>query len=300
MFTSENGRAILFMMLAMAGFIVNDSFVKLVSERLPLGEIMFVRGIMALVLVLGLAVINGEVRRFHLLASRLVGQRVFAEVTATVLYLTALFNMEIANATAILQALPLLVTAGAATFLGAPVGWRRWTAIAVGFSGVLLIVRPGMEGFNAWALMALAGVLFMALRDLTTSVLPKNVPTLGVTFATLVGVTLTGLALSVGETWTVPSLLDLTFLAAAACFILIGFVCIINAMRIGDISLVAPFRYSIIVWAIIIGYFVWGDVPDLPTLAGIAIVVATGLYSLMRERKKLDEAGPAATADLPR
>lgn len=132
MIASENGRAILFMILAMAGFIVNDSFVKLVSERLPLGEIMFVRGMMALVLVLALAVVNGEVRRFHLLVNRFVGLRVFAEVTATVLYLTALFNMEIANATAILQALPLLVTAGAAMFLGAPVGWRRWTAIAIG------------------------------------------------------------------------------------------------------------------------------------------------------------------------
>lgn len=300
MIASENGRAILFMMLAMAGFIVNDSFVKLVSERLPLGEIMFVRGMMALVLVLALAVFNGEVRRFSLLVNRIVGLRVFAEVTATVLYLTALFNMEIANATAILQALPLLVTAGAAVFLGAPVGWRRWTAIAVGFCGVLLIVRPGMEGFNAWALIALASVLFMALRDLATNVLPKSIPTLGVTFATLVGVTVTGIALSLGETWVMPTLPDLTFLAAAALFILIGFVAIINAMRIGDISLVAPFRYSIIVWAIIIGFVVWGDVPDLPTLAGIAIVVATGLYSLMRERKKLNAAGPAATADLPR
>ena len=300
MILSDNGRAIVFMMFAMAGFILNDSCVKLVSSDLPLGEIMFLRGAMALSLLLVWCVANGTIKRFPLLLNRLVGLRVFAEVSATLLYLTALFNMPIPNATAILQALPLLVTAGAALFLGAPVGWRRWTAITIGFGGVLLIVRPGMEGFDAWALVALAGVFLMALRDLTTSVLPKNIPTLGVTFATLVGVTVTGLGLSVTETWVMPSAKNLLLLATAAGFILVGFVCIINAMRIGDISLVAPFRYSIILWAIVIGYLVWGDIPDSFTLAGIAVLVGTGIYSLARERKLLRGAGPAARADLPR
>lgn len=300
MILSDNGRAIAFMMFAMAGFILNDTCVKLVSSDLPLGEIMFLRGAMALSLLLVWCVANGTIKRFPLLLNRLVGLRVFAEVSATLLYLTALFNMPIPNATAILQALPLLVTAGAALFLGAPVGWRRWTAITVGFGGVLLIVRPGMEGFDAWALVALAGVFLMALRDLTTSVLPKNIPTLGVTFATLVGVSVTGLGLSVSETWVMPGTGNLLLLATAAGFILVGFVCIINAMRIGDISLVAPFRYSIILWAIVIGYLVWGDIPDAFTLAGIAVLVGTGIYSLARERKLLRGAGPAAQADLPR
>lgn len=300
MILSDNGRAIVFMMFAMAGFILNDSCVKLVSSDLPLGEIMFLRGAMALSLLLVWCIANGTIKRFPLLLNRLVSLRVFAEVSATLLYLTALFNMPIPNATAILQALPLLVTAGAALFLGAPVGWRRWTAITIGFGGVLLIVRPGMEGFDAWALVALAGVFLMALRDLTTSVLPKNIPTLGVTFATLVGVTLTGLGLSAAETWVMPSTSNLLLLATAAGFILVGFVCIINAMRIGDISLVAPFRYSIILWAIVIGYLVWGDIPDTFTLAGIAVLVGTGIYSLARERKLLSGAGPAAQADLPR
>ncbi|WP_428696643.1 DMT family transporter [Stappia sp.] len=300
MILSDNGRAIVFMMFAMAGFILNDSCVKLVSSDLPLGEIMFLRGAMALSLLLVWCIANGTIKRFPLLLNRLVSLRVFAEVSATLLYLTALFNMPIPNATAILQALPLLVTAGAALFLGAPVGWRRWTAITIGFGGVLLIVRPGMEGFDAWALVALAGVFLMALRDLTTSVLPKNIPTLGVTFATLVGVTVTGLGLSAAETWVMPSGRNLLLLATAAGFILVGFVCIINAMRIGDISLVAPFRYSIILWAIVIGYLVWGDIPDTFTLAGIAVLVGTGIYSLARERKLLSGAGPAAQADLPR
>ncbi|WP_349360414.1 DMT family transporter [Stappia sp.] len=294
----ENGRAIAIMMIAMMGFIFNDSFVKLVSDRLPLGQIMFIRGLFALTLLLAICIANGSIRRFSRLANKWVGVRVFAEVSATCLYLTALFNMPIANATAILQALPLLVTAGAAIFLGAPVGWRRWTAVIVGFCGVLLIVRPGLAGFDAWALVALAGVMFMMLRDLSTNVLPKDVPTLGVSFATLLGVCLMGLVLSLGEDWLVPTWRELAYLATAAGFILVGFVSIIAAMRMGDLSVVAPFRYSIILWAILIGYVVWGDVPDGPTLAGIAILVGTGLYSLMRERKRAQVA--AATADLPR
>ena len=273
-------------MIAMMGFIFNDAFVKLVSDRLPLGQIMFVRGLMAMALLLIVCVANGSIRRFNRLVDKWVGVRVVAEVTATCFYLSALFNMEIANTTAILQALPLLVTAAAAVFLGAPVGWRRWTAILVGFGGVLLIVRPGLDGFTVWSLVALTGVLFMVLRDLATKLLPSDVPTLGVSFATLVGVCLMGLVLSVGEDWRVPSWRDLLYLAAAAGFILVGFVSIIAAMRMGDISVVAPFRYSIILWAILIGYVVWGDVPDLATLAGIAILVSTGLYSLMRERRR--------------
>jgi drug/metabolite transporter (DMT)-like permease len=298
MTSPDNGRAVAIMMLAMMGFIFNDSFVKLVSENLPLGQIMFLRGVFALAFLLVICVANGSVRRFPLLLNKWVGVRVFAEVVATMFYLTALFHLPIANATAILQALPLLVTAGAAVFLGAPVGWRRWTAIIVGFCGVLLIVRPGMAGFDAWALVALAGVMFMVLRDLSTNVLPPHVPTLGVSFATLLGVSAMGLALSTTETWPMPTTKELLFLATAAGFILVGFTCLITAMRMGDISMVAPFRYSIILWAILIGYVVWGDVPDLPTLAGIAILVATGLYSLMRERKRLRKAGPAATTGL--
>jgi drug/metabolite transporter (DMT)-like permease len=296
---AENGRAIAFMLVAMVGFILNDSLIKIVSERLPLGEIMLFRSLFAILFLLILCIANGAIRQLHLLFHPLVGLRVVAEVTGTLLYLTALFQLPIANATAILQVLPLMITAGAALFLGAPVGWRRWSAIGVGFAGVLLIMRPGMSGFDQWSLVALAGVACMAVRDLTTSRLPRHVPTYGVSLATLVGVAFAGLSLRTVETWLVPEPMDVLFLAGSAGFILVGFVFVINAMRLGDISFVAPFRYSIIVWAIVIGYLVWGDVPDALTITGIAVLVATGLYSLMRERKIMRKPGPAARADLP-
>jgi drug/metabolite transporter (DMT)-like permease len=297
---AENGRAIGFMLTAMAAFIFNDSLTKLASEHLPLGEIMFLRGMMAIAMLLVLCVLDGSIRQLHRVVNPLVALRVIAEVLGALFYLRALFNMPLPNATAIMQVQPLAITAGAALFLGAPVGWRRWSAIAVGFGGVLLIVRPGMQGFDVWSLWALAAVVCVVARDLLTSRMPRDIPTYIITLASLGGVAFTGVGLLTVETWVVPRTVDLATLAGAACFILLGFVAIISAMRMGDISFVAPFRYSIILWAILLGYVVWGDVPDLPTLAGIAILVATGLYSLMRERKLLRRPGPAAKADLLR
>ncbi|WP_293721515.1 DMT family transporter [Stappia sp.] len=294
--SGENGRAILFMLAAMAGFIFNDSLTKLTADHLPLGQIMFLRGLMAISLLLVLCFLDGSIRKLGLVFNPLIGLRVLAEVLGALFYLKALFNMPLANATAIMQVQPLAITAGAALFLGAPVGWRRWSAIAVGFGGVLLIVRPGMAGFDAWSLWALAAVVCVVSRDLLTSRTPRNIPTYIITLASLSGVAAAGAGLSSVETWVTPRAGDMAALAAAACFILVGFVSIISAMRTGDISLVAPFRYSIILWAILIGYLVWGDVPDGQTLIGIGILVVTGLYSLMRERKLLRKPGPAAKA----
>ncbi len=282
----ENGRAILAMMVAMAAFIVNDTLIKLASERLPLGEIIFVRSAIAGTVILAACLVTGTIRQLHHLKNRTVVIRTVAEIVSMLLYLVALFRMPIANATAILQALPLAVTAGAALFFNVPVGWRRWSAIIVGFIGVLMIVRPGLEGFDVWALVALASVLTVAVRDLVTRSMPATVPTLGVVLLALLSALVVGAGLFVTEEWVMPTQQELLWLAGAAGFLIVGFVTIIIAMRSGDISLVAPFRYSIILWAIVIGYVVWGDVPDPITVAGIVVIVAAGIYSLIRERKR--------------
>lgn len=281
----ENGKAILAMLVAMAAFIGNDALVKIVYETVQLGQIIVVRGLIAIIMIIILSYVTGVHREFRHLANRMVFLRALGEVGATLCYLIALMHMPIANITAILQVLPLMVTGAAAIFLGAPVGWRRWTAIGVGFVGVLIIVRPGVEGFDQWSILALVGILFMVLRDLTTRMMPVEVPTFGVTLVTCAGVLLLGFGVVGVEGWEPMTLVDLAYLAAAAACLLAGYVLLIVAMRIGDISLVSPFRYSIIVWAIMIGYFVWGDVPDALTLLGTAIVVATGIYTVLRERR---------------
>lgn len=281
----ENGKAILAMLVAMAAFIGNDALVKIVYDTVQLGQIIVVRGIIAIVMILLLSYVTGVHREFRHLGNRMVFLRSFGEVGATLCYLIALMHMPIANITAILQVLPLMVTGAAAIFLGATVGWRRWTAIGVGFAGVLIIVRPGLAGFDQWSILALIGILFMVLRDLTTRMMPVVVPTFGVTLVTCAGVLLLGFGIVGVEGWQPMSLVDVGLLTAAATCLLAGYILLIVAMRIGDISLVSPFRYSIIVWAILIGYFVWGDVPDALTMLGTAIVVATGIYTVIRERQ---------------
>ncbi len=273
------------MLVANAGFLINDSLVKVASDNLPLGQMIVVRGVITMVLLAVVCHVTGVFRNARHLVHPKVLIRMMAEVKATLLYLTAIMNMPIAKATAILQALPLIVTAGAAIFLKAPVGWRRWSAVGVGFFGVLLIIRPGFAGFDAWALVALAGVFAMAVRDLTTRKMPTEISTFGVSLMTAVGVTVMGAGLSTTTGWKPMTMGDLAALSGAAAFILIGYVFIIAAMRSGDISVVAPFRYSAVLWALGLGFLIWGEVPDSMTVLGTVIIIATGIYTFLRERR---------------
>lgn len=286
----DNSRAIAAMTLSSAGFILNDTLVKIAADDLPLGQILLVRGLFCILFMGAACYATGAYRHFSSLRHPTVLIRSLAEALATLFYLTALFRIEIGNATAILQALPLVVTAGAAVFLKAPVGWRRWLAILVGFAGVLLIIRPGLEGFNVWSLSALAGIFCMAVRDLATRQMPEDIPTLGVALAALCLVTLIGAALCIYDGWQPMDGKTYGFLAGAAVLIIVGYVALIVAMRLGEISVVAPFRYSAILWGLLMGYLVWGDVPDLLTLAGITIIVLTGVYTFFREQRLYKQA----------
>ncbi len=291
-----NGRAIAAMLVAMLFGIGSDTFAKLVSSDLPLGQIIVVRGLLSLFILLLFSRFSRFSFSFRPMADRFVLMRVVLNVASMVLYLSALFRMPIANATAILQVLPLAVTAAGAILLSAPVGWRRWTAIMIGFSGVLIIVRPGPEGFNLWAFAALAGVLCGALRDLVTRRIPVAVSSIGIYAASLLGGIVVGLVMGFAEDWVALDLTKAGVLIGAAVFSAAANVLLVFATRAGDISVVAPFRYSILVWAVIIGIFVWGEIPDALTLFGAAIIVATGIYSFLRERKVAREGSPAAAA----
>ncbi|MEO3999882.1 DMT family transporter [Mesorhizobium sp. CAU 1732] len=282
---SPNLRGSLFMVVSMAGFVMNDTLSKTVIETLNQGQMMFVRGLFASVMIGALAWTQGALRAPSQVAHPMVLLRIVAELVATVTFLLALANMPLANISAVLQALPLAVTMGAALFLGETVGWRRWIAIAVGFAGVLVIVRPGFEGFTAYSLLALVSVVFCAIRDLATRKIPHHVPSLLVSTVTATSVTIGGAILIVPlGGWTPMSGAEIGMLFAAAVLVLFGYQFIIMAMRTGDISFVAPFRYTALLWAILLGYLAFGDVPDTVMIVGASIVVASGLYTLYRER----------------
>lgn len=285
MFLSPNLRGALFMSIATSGFTINDTLIKFVSTSTNMGQAMLMRGIFATALLLLLAARENVSLRPGMLVQKHLLIRTAGEVGATVTFLLALFQLPIANVTAVLQALPLGVTLGAALVFSEPVGWRRWSAIIVGFLGVLIIVRPGFEGFSAWSLSALACVVFCVIRDLATRRIPRTVPTSLVSTATSVTVTLCGaLLVQPFGGWTPVTLSATTALAAAAIALVFGYQFIIAAMRDGDISFIAPFRYTGLLWAIVLGYLVFGDVPDTAMFIGGAVVVASGLYALYREQ----------------
>ncbi|MDX8483136.1 DMT family transporter [Mesorhizobium sp. VK24D] len=282
---SPNLRGALFMVVAMIGFTLNDAITKFSSESMNMAQVMLVRGAFASLFVGLPAWRRGALADPGAMLQPMVAVRVAGEAGATVSFLVALAHLPIANVSAVLQALPLAVTMGAALFFGEGVGWRRWLAIAVGFAGVLIIVRPGFEGFSVYSLLALTSVACCAVRDLATKRIPQAIPTMLVSTATALAMTILGaLLLSPMGGWTPMSGKATALLALAAVLVLIGYQFIIMAMRSGDISFIAPFRYTALLWSILLGLVIFGDIPDLPMIAGAAIIIGSGLYALYRER----------------
>lgn len=275
------------MMGAMAAFTFNDTLIKAIGTSLPLSQILVLRGAMASLLIYAFARYQGSL---HLRLDRrdwgLVALRCLAEGGATFLFLTALMRMPIANITAVLQMLPLTVTLGAALLFQEAVGWRRMLAILVGFCGMLLIVRPGPEGFDAASFYALGAVACVTLRDLVTRRMSAAVPSMTVTVLASLSVLMFGIGYSFFQDWAPVSAVQLSLLAGAACIILLGYLCSVMAMRVGDVAVVSPFRYTGLLWALILGWLVFGDWPDMLTLMGGSLVVGAGLFTLYRERQQ--------------
>jgi drug/metabolite transporter (DMT)-like permease len=177
------------------------------------------------------------------------------------------------------------MTAAAAIFLGEAVGWRRWTAIAVGFAGVIVVVRPGVETFNFGLFFILGSIASVTVRDLSTRQLPPAMPTLLVTGLAAVALTFAGAVLGLFETWLTPSVGAVVELGGAAALVVAGYQCLILSLRTGDLSVAAPFRYTVIVWGTILGFLIWRVVPDPFTILGTVVIIASGIYMFQRERR---------------
>lgn len=283
---SENLRGILMMCASMAAFTINDTFMKSVTQTLPLFQTIGLRGLIA---VIGLALLCLATGAFRFRPSRrdggLILLRSVADMAATIFFLEALLRMPLANLSALLQSLPLLITLGAAIVYGDRIGWRRLTAILIGLVGVLVIIRPGTEGFDRWSLLGLASVACVVVRDLSVRPLQGQVPSTLVALGAAVAVTLMGWGGTVLQGWQGPDAWEAVRVVCAGLFLIVGYLTSVSAMRHGDIGLVAPFRYTSLLWAIVLGFVVFGDLPDGWTLAGAAIVVGAGLFTLWRERQ---------------
>jgi drug/metabolite transporter (DMT)-like permease len=281
--SAANRRGIFALTFGMAAYTVNDALVKLVGRELPIGEVLFLRGVLSVVILVAVVAVTGGLRHVVAAGKATVLWRALFDALATVFFVAALMNMKIADLSAVVMTSPLILTAFAALMLGDRVGWRRWSAIGVGLAGTLFIVKPGAGTFDAWALAALAASLFSAARDLATRRIEPVIPSLIVGLYGAVAVTLTGAAIGVAERWTAPNLEQWTGLAIAAAFLGLGTYLVVLAFRGVEISAVAPFRYTLLIWMGIAGYVAFGEVPDRWALAGAGLIALSGLYTLHRE-----------------
>ena len=274
------------MTACVSAYVINDAFMKLLFSEIALFQAVFLRSIITVPPILIMVWITKvAIRNLSKQDKRLILVRVGAEIFTTITFLTALKHMPLANVTAILQALPLAITMAAALFLAEPVGWRRWSAILVGFVGVLIVVRPGLEGFNIYSLSAFMAIIFLTVREIATRKLTSEVPTITVVLSTAVGSALFAGIMMIGSEWDTVSAVSWLLILGAAVAILIATLLSVMAMRIGDIGFVSPFRYTSMLGAIGLGILMFGDWPDQPTLVGTVIIVSTGIYTFHREQK---------------
>ncbi len=290
----SNARGIAAMLGCMFCFVASDTIIKIVGKELAVGQIMFIRGIFATLIMGAIVVATGTHRQIRSVISLPIVQlRTFAEAAATLLFFTGLVRLPFADAAAIGQVTPLAVTAGAAIFLKEPVGWRRWLATLVGFIGVLIIIKPGTSAFNWAALFIVACVGFVVIRDLTTRLISNAAPAAVLVFLSVVAVTAAGLCLLPFETWARPTAWQVAGLALSALGVSAGYYGAIIAMRSGEISVVSPFRYVVMLYAMFWSYFIFGEIPDRATWIGVTIVIGAGLYTVYREHVRRRDAQTA-------
>lgn len=283
---SPNTTGAVLMMGSMAAFVMNDTFLKLTGGAVPLFQLIFLRGILATGLICALAYRLGAFRSVvGLRDKKIIALRGLIEVITAYFFLSALFNMPLGNLNAIMQVVPLTVTLGSALFYREAVGWRRMLAIVVGLGGVMLIIRPGTEGFNVWSLYAFAAAICVTARDLLTRQLSSSVPGMVVTFGTTIAVMLAAGLASLTQEWAPVSTPAAGLICGSAIFVLVGYFLSIQVMRSGDVSFTAPFRYTGLLGAMIIGFLIFNEVPKPLTLLGAAIVMGMGLFTFYRERK---------------
>lgn len=283
----DNIRGAAFMVFAMFCFAIQDALIKILAGMIPVGQVLSIICLGGLIAFLGWSIVKGDRLWQPAYLDIKVLLRSLCDVAGSVMFVTSLTLIPLTTASAVIQATPLVVAMGAAVFLGQAVGWRRWLAILVGFIGVLIIIRPGTEGFTPATLLAVGGMLGLATRDLFTRGLTVQLsgPQLAThTFALVVPA---GLALTVlrGQPFVVPDAGQSLILLAAIIIGMIAYLAIVAATRGGNAGIISSFRYSRMIFALVIGYWMFAELPDTATLIGAAIIIASGIYTLWRETR---------------
>jgi len=280
----DNFKGILFMILAMAGFAFEDLFIKMLSTYFPISEVIIILGFTGTVVFLIIALMQRAPIIHKDLLNKHVIIRTICELLGAVFFVTAIALTPLSSATAILQIAPLLVTIGAVIFFKEKVGWRRWTAVFIGFIGVLLIVRPGFEGFMPASIFALLGSVFLAARDLATRAMQVKLPSVTIALYAFIAFGISGiLIIPFNSPMVIPTFNQILYFIGASAFGVIAYYSLVISSRIGEMSVISPFRYSRIVFAMLLAIIILEENPDSLTIIGASIVVASGLYTFVRE-----------------
>lgn len=288
----NNFKGSVFMILAMFAFTLEDFFLKKATKFVPLGEILIICGLLGVIFFLGCSFIAKQNIIYKESLSAILIVRSIFEISGRVFYALAIAMMPITNASAILQATPIVVVLGAVIFLKEKVGWRRWGAILFGFFGVLLIIQPGAEGFNIFSIFAVLGMIGFAGRDLATRMSPSNMSnfqlgTFGFLMVFISGILITLFNLFIfpsNAVWINISAKNLGVIIANGVAGIIAYQCLTIAMRNGDVSFVTPFRYVRVLFALFFGVILLGEEPNILVLSGSLVVVLSGIYIILRRR----------------
>ena len=291
---SPNSRGIFAMLGAMAAFSVGDAMMKLSTGHLPAGQSIFIRGVIGATLIWAVAWRTGALAQLRTLSNPYLPWRTLGDTGGSFCYIGALAHMPLADAAAIMQTNPLAVTAAAALFLNERVGWRRWTATGIGFLGALLIIQPGTQTFTWASVLVILSVLSCTMRDVATRGL-AGLPTVLIAATAATTTMILSLGFVTFERWQMPVMGDGLRLGVAAVCMLVGQVLVVISIRAGDVSAVVPFRYSAMLWTLLLSAVVWRYVPNATTLAGIVIVSGAGLYTFFREQTLRRQAATAST-----
>ena len=272
------------MILAMAGFAFEDLFIKLLSTYFPISEVIIILGFTGTFIFFIIALLQNAPIIHKDLLNKHVIIRTICELLGAVFFVTAIALTPLSSATAILQIAPLLVTIGAVIFFKEKVGWRRWTAVFIGFIGVLLIVRPGFEGFMPASIFAILGSVFLAARDLATRAMQVKLPSVTIALYAFIAFGISGiLIIPFNSPMVLPTSNQIIYFIGASAFGVIAYYSLVISSRIGEMSVISPFRYSRIVFAMLLAIIILDENPDGLTLIGASIVVASGLYTFVRE-----------------
>lgn len=279
---SQPVRAVVCMLIGVSLLALNDGLVKSLTVHYPTGQILFIRGLFVLPWILLLTLRDGGLHRLRINNFRGQSVRAVCVIASSFLFVSGLVYLPLADAIAAAFTGPLFITAMAPIMLGERVGWRRWLAVIAGFVGVIFMVRPGTEAIQWAILFPLGAALFGGMRDLITRRISRSETSVAVLLVTTSVVMFAGLT-TAPFGWEALSTSHLWKFAASGLLVACSHYLMIEAFRLGEAAMVAPFKYSSVLWGVLFGYLLFGDLPDLWTLTGAAIVIIAGLYILRRE-----------------